>query len=349
MFSSYLCFFYHAKFVIFVNLTVMIVNIITISRYGFGWESQLLETSFLAIFIVPFFVFQKFPLHHSGSYTCLFGYRWLLFRIMLGAGLIKLRGDSCWRDLSCMDYHYQTQPVPNPLSVLFHNSPTWFHQIETFTNHIVEVICPFLLFMPRSIRIAGSFIQIMFQLVLILSGNLSFLNWLTMLPGIYCFDDCCLSICFSEEMVVCAAVAESNHRKYVLGSMGGIDAADNMVEESLITPSLAAVLATMPELGDDVWDGTQSLMVTTQEYSDNIPDKLISWDDAQQAGCNCLNFGVNQDLISGNISIDDRTGEVITMEDVNQLRLRKFDKRVIRLRNSTNNQKGILTANVNTR
>ena len=35
------------------------------------------------------------------------GYRWLLFRIMRGAGLIKIRGDACWRDLTCMDYHYQ--------------------------------------------------------------------------------------------------------------------------------------------------------------------------------------------------------------------------------------------------
>ena len=38
---------------------------------------------------------------------------------------------------------------------------------------------------------------IFFQVVLILSGNLSFLNWLTILPSIMCFDDKILACCFS--------------------------------------------------------------------------------------------------------------------------------------------------------
>jgi hypothetical protein len=42
---------------------------------------------------------------------------------MIGAGMIKIRGDQCWRDLTCMNYHYQTQPVPNPFSIYFHNTP----------------------------------------------------------------------------------------------------------------------------------------------------------------------------------------------------------------------------------
>ncbi|CAB3999629.1 lipase maturation factor 1, partial [Paramuricea clavata] len=33
--------------------------------------------------------------------------------------------------------------------------------------------------------------------VLILSGNLSFLNWLTILPSIMCFDDRALAWCFT--------------------------------------------------------------------------------------------------------------------------------------------------------
>ena len=49
--------------------------------------------------------------------------RWLCFRVMFGAGLIKLRGDPCWRDMTCLDYHYETQPMPNPLSWYFHWGP----------------------------------------------------------------------------------------------------------------------------------------------------------------------------------------------------------------------------------
>lgn len=88
--------------------------------YGFGWESQLLETGFLSIFLVPLIDLTKYPQHLSTPYVCIFGFRWLLFRIMFGAGLIKIRGDSCWTDLTCMNYHYQTQPVPNPLSPYYH-------------------------------------------------------------------------------------------------------------------------------------------------------------------------------------------------------------------------------------
>jgi hypothetical protein len=36
--------------------------------------------------------------------------RWLLFRLEFGAGLIKMRGDRCWRDLTCLYYHHETQP-----------------------------------------------------------------------------------------------------------------------------------------------------------------------------------------------------------------------------------------------
>jgi hypothetical protein len=77
--------------------------------------------------------------------------RWLL-RLMLGAGLLKLRGDSCWRDLTCLAYHYETQPVPHPLSWLLHQAPLWFHRAGTAFNHFVELIVPAFLLGKRSSR-----------------------------------------------------------------------------------------------------------------------------------------------------------------------------------------------------
>ncbi|XP_065065932.1 lipase maturation factor 1-like [Rhopilema esculentum] len=157
--------------------------------YSFGWESQLLETGFLAIMFCPLFSMQKYPTDTSPSWVAIYGNRWLIFRIMLGAGLIKIRGDKCWRDLTCMNYHYQTQPVPNPVSYYLHQSPEVIHKIETLGNHFVELVAPFLLFLPRPFRITGGIIQILFQVILIISGNLSFLNWLTILPSLCCLDD----------------------------------------------------------------------------------------------------------------------------------------------------------------
>jgi hypothetical protein len=97
--------------------------------YSFGWESQLLEISFLSMFLVPVWSLDRFPKLTPTPWTCIFGYRWLLFRIMIGAGMIKVRGDQCWRDLTCMNYHYQTQPVPNPLSYYFHSMPGMFYSL----------------------------------------------------------------------------------------------------------------------------------------------------------------------------------------------------------------------------
>ncbi|XP_067162429.1 lipase maturation factor 1 isoform X3 [Apteryx mantelli] len=107
-----------------------------------GWESQLLETGFLGIFLCPLWTLSRLPSHTPPSTIVIWGFRWLIFRIMLGAGLIKIRGDRCWRELTCMDYHY--------------------------------------------------------EVLLIVSGNLSFLNWLTIVPSIACFDDTSLAFLFSS-------------------------------------------------------------------------------------------------------------------------------------------------------
>jgi len=139
--------------------------------YGFGWETLLLETGFLAIFL-------------GGRATrdaivCPWLLRWVLFRVMVGAGLIKWRGDPCWRDLTCLDFYFETQPIPNPLTWYFHWLPGSVHHAGVVINHVVELGLPFLLFTPQPIAGIAGLAIIAFQLVLIASGNLSWLNWLT--------------------------------------------------------------------------------------------------------------------------------------------------------------------------
>jgi hypothetical protein len=112
-----------------------------------------------------------------------------VFRIMLGAGLIKLHGDPCWRELTCLDWHFETQPIPNPLSPLFHFAPHWVHATGVVFNHIVELVAPWFVFGPRRLRLVAGCVMFAFQGMLILSGNLAFLNWLTLVPVLACFDD----------------------------------------------------------------------------------------------------------------------------------------------------------------
>jgi hypothetical protein len=155
--------------------------------YGYGWEILLTETGFLAIFFCPLRTISPWKGAPSGVPVYLV--RWLLFRVMLGAGLIKIRGDVCWRDLTCLVYHYETQPIPNPLSWLLHQAPPWFHKLGVLYNHFVELIVPFGLFGPRRVAMVAAAFIASFQIMLILSGNLSWLNWLTLSLCIVCFDD----------------------------------------------------------------------------------------------------------------------------------------------------------------
>src|SRR5205085_531761 len=114
---------------------------------------------------------------------------WMLFRTMFGAGMIKVRADPCWRDLTCLFYHYETQPLPKPLSWYLHHSPRWFHKAGVLFNHFTELIVPWFYFMPAPFCYWAGAITIVFQITLILSGNLSWLNYITILLCIPCFDD----------------------------------------------------------------------------------------------------------------------------------------------------------------
>ena len=143
---------------------------------------------FLSIFLCPLLDGRPFPKCRP-PILVIWLFRWLGFRIMIGAGLIKLRGDPCWRDLTCLYYHYETQPIPNPISRYLHFAPHWFHKFETAWNHFVELIVPWFSFGPRTARHIAGVLLVTFQIFLIISGNLSFLNYLTIIPFLACFDD----------------------------------------------------------------------------------------------------------------------------------------------------------------
>ncbi len=156
--------------------------------YGYGWEIQLTETGFLAIFLCPLLDMRPFPKRET-PFPIIVLFRWLIFRIMLGAGLIKIRGDEIWRNATALYYHFETQPLPGPLSRWFHFMPHMILKIGVWFNWLAELVAPVFVFWPRLGRHIAGVIIIFFQLTLILSGNLSFLNWLTIIPALACFDD----------------------------------------------------------------------------------------------------------------------------------------------------------------
>ena len=167
------------------------------SFYRYGWESQLLETGFLAIFLTSLRPWRFFREDHTPSAVVLWLMRWLCFRISLGAGMIKLRGGSCWAEKTCLHYHFETQPVPSPLSFFFHflPRPVLTHAVDL--DLFVQVYTSWLVLLPglnapmRWLRRAGGLLQIGFMLNIMAAGNYGTLNHLTIIPALACLDDAC--------------------------------------------------------------------------------------------------------------------------------------------------------------
>ncbi len=180
--------------------------------YGYGWEIQLLETGFLAIFLVPLLDPRPFP-SRAPPLPVIWLFRWLIVRIMLGSALIKLRGDACWTDLTALYFFFETQPIPNPLSRWFHFLPHLVLQIGVLLCFAAELIAPWFAFWPRAGRLGAGVVMVGFQLVLISSGNLSFFNWLTIVPALACFDDHFLRWVLPPILVERAAEAQTSARR----------------------------------------------------------------------------------------------------------------------------------------
>ena len=168
---------------VWLALWVLYLSIVNVGQtfYAFGWESLLCEAGFLAIFMGNAQV--------APPITVVFLARWLLFRVEFGAGLIKMRGDQCWRDLTCLYYHHETQPMPNPLSWYFHHLPKSFHRFEVLGNHFAQLVAPVFLFAPQPIASVAGLIVLGTQGWLLLSGNFAWLNVVTMALAVMALDD----------------------------------------------------------------------------------------------------------------------------------------------------------------
>ncbi|HEY1770157.1 MAG TPA: lipase maturation factor family protein [Chthoniobacterales bacterium] len=176
--------------------------------YGYGWETQLLETGFLAIFLCPLLDGRPFP-KRAPPLIILWLFRALIFRIMFGAGMIKIRGDASWRNLTTLYYYFETQPIPNPLSRWFHFLPRAVLRAGVLLNHFAELIAPWFVFWPRIARLIAGVVIIVFQITIALGGNLSFLNWLTIIPAIACFDDRALAKILPHRLTKSAEAARA--------------------------------------------------------------------------------------------------------------------------------------------
>ena len=279
----------YANAVLMAALWLLYASIVHVGQdwYGYGWEIQLIETGFLAIFLCPLLDGRPFP-RRAPPLVVLWLFRWLIFRIMLGAGLIKLRGDPAWRDLTALYYHFETQPIPNPLSRSFHFLPHPLLQAGVVFNHVAELAAPWLVLGPRMLRRLGGAAIVLFQSTLLLSGNLSFLNWLTIVPALACFDDAVWSKLLPRALVERARRAAENARpspamartSWALAALVGVLSVGpvlNMLSSQQIMNTSFTPLALVNTYGAFGSVGRERLNVVFEGSDAAEPDEQAEW------------------------------------------------------------------------
>ena len=129
----------------------------------------------------------------GGSRILIWLYRWLVFRYLLLAGAVKLlSGDATWRDWTALQYHFWTQPLPTPLAWHVAQLPPWLLVSGTAATFAVELGSVFLIFLPRRPRAFAAWCILLFQSLIVLTGNYNFFNLLSMLMCVFLFDDAAL-------------------------------------------------------------------------------------------------------------------------------------------------------------
>ena len=176
-----------------VILYICYLSLISIGQdfLSFQWDILLLECGFLAIFIAPLRFYHKPNLINFSLTASAFSWllRWLLFRLLFASGYVKIVSDVTWRNLNALNYHYETQPLPNLLAWYAHQLPTWFQKFSVAGMLGIELILPFLFFAPRRLRNITCIAQILLQSLVILTGNYGFFNLLTITLCILLIDD----------------------------------------------------------------------------------------------------------------------------------------------------------------
>jgi hypothetical protein len=165
--------------IIFAILFVYYLSIVSAGQIfmSYQWDLLLLETGFLAIFLVP-------------TLPRVWLFQWLLFRLMFESGLVKLTSnDPNWRNLTAMSFHYWTQPLPTTIGWFAAHLPMGVQQFSTATVFAIELGMPLLMLGSARFRRIAAFGTVGLQVLILLTGNYTFFNWLAIALCLFLLDD----------------------------------------------------------------------------------------------------------------------------------------------------------------
>lgn len=175
-----------------IALWALYLSVVTVGRifWSYQWDNLLLEAGFLAILAAPWRLRMRWRAPDEPPRLAIFLIHWLVFRLMFLSGYVKLAsGDEAWRNLTALTYHYWTQPLPIWTAWYAHQLPLWFHKASCAAMFVIELACPFLIWLGgRARAVAGiSFIALM--ALIAATGNYTFFNLLTAVLSLWLIRD----------------------------------------------------------------------------------------------------------------------------------------------------------------
>lgn len=162
-----------------IALYVLYLSLFSIGQVflSYQWDALLLEVGFLAILL-------------SFSTGIVWLFRWLVFRLIFLSGAVKLiSGDLSWRNFTALNYHYETQPLPNIFSWYIHQLPEWFDKFSVIVMFSIQLVVPFFIFAPRRLRLFAAGSIVFLESLIFISGNYNFFNILTIALCLFLLDD----------------------------------------------------------------------------------------------------------------------------------------------------------------
>ncbi len=159
------------------------------SFLSFQWDVLLLETALVSLPLTPGHLRSPGSVAEPSRGAILL-VRILLARLMLMSGVVKLAsGDPTWRNLTALEFHYWTQPLPNVLAYFVDKLPAALHLVGVALMLGIELVAPLLLFGPPLLRRVAALALAALQLGILATGNYGFFNLLTLVLCIAALDD----------------------------------------------------------------------------------------------------------------------------------------------------------------
>ena len=157
---------------------------------SFQWDILLLETGFLAIFLAPLGLWPSRAREAAPRPEIVWLLRWLLFRVMFSSGAVKLlSGDATWRNLTALEYHYWTQPLPTWIGWYANLPPAWWQELSCAAMFAIELGAPCLIWGGAVPRLVPFVPRVFLQLLIFATGNYCFFNLLTIALCVLLVDD----------------------------------------------------------------------------------------------------------------------------------------------------------------